>query len=146
MTFDPLAERGMPIDQQIRTWSEQAVGPYDNEAVAPYTRCRVILMNGTEFESIMFSHQFARHTDVAEIKEALALSRRCDQQQQTAVAALVPGNETTLELTLGYEQEAVDLTAWLARNEPDPYVRQTLDFGLLEDFDHLYRYANLYEM
>jgi len=146
MPFNPLEQPGIAVDQQLRSWSDQSTQPYDVESVDPYTRCRVILMNGTEFESIMFSHQFARHTDVAEIKEALALSRRCDQQQQTAVAALVPGNETTLELTLGYEQEAVDLTAWLARNEPDPYVRQTLDFGLLEDFDHLYRYANLYEM
>jgi hypothetical protein len=41
---------------------------------------------------------------------------------------------------------AIDLTAWLAQNEPDPYVKQTFDFGLLEDFDHLYRYANLYEL
>ena len=146
MTFDPLQQRGIPIDQQLRNWSELNIQPYDNETVDPYTRCRVILMNGVEFESIMFSHQFARNTNVAEIRETLALSRRTDQQQQTSVAALVPGEETTLELTLGYEQEAVDLTAWLARNEPDPYVRQTLDFGLLEDFDHLYRYANLYEL
>lgn len=29
----------------------------------------------------------------------------------------------------------VDLTARLAQNEPDPYVKQTLDFTLLEDFD-----------
>ncbi len=36
-------------------------------------------------------------------------------------------------MTLGYEQVAVDLT-------------QTYEFGLLEDFDHLYRYANLYEL
>jgi hypothetical protein len=146
MSFNPLEQEGIPVEKQLRSWSEQNVQPYDKDSVDAYTRCRVILMNGTELESILFSHQFARHTDVAEIKEALALARRCDQQQQTAVAGLVPGDESTLELTLGYEQEAVDLTAWLARNEPDPYVRQTLDFGLLEDFDHLYRYANLYEM
>jgi hypothetical protein len=51
-----------------------------------------------------------------------------------------------LETTIGYEQVAIDLTAWLARNEPDPYIKQTFEFGLLEDFDHLYRYANLYEL
>ena len=49
----------------------------------------------------------------------------------------------TLEVTIGYEQVAVDLTAWLAQTEPDPYVKAALDFALLEDFDHLYRYANL---
>jgi hypothetical protein len=40
---------------------------------------------------------------------------------------------------------AVDLTANLAKNEPDPYVKQTHDFALLEDFDHLYRYSCLYD-
>jgi hypothetical protein len=145
-TFNPLEEEGIAIDDQLRNWSELNVEPYDNEEVDPYTRCRVILMNGVEVESVMFSHQFARHTDVPEIKEKLALSRRVEQQQQKTVNWLIPGDETTLELTLGFEQEAVDLTAWLARNEPDPYQRQALEFGLLEDFDHLYRYANLYEM
>ena len=28
----------------------------------------------------------------------------------------------------------------------DPYLRQVYEFGLLEDFDHLYRYANLYSL
>lgn len=146
MTFNPLDHRGIPIEDQLRSWSDQNTRPYDPDDVDPYTRCRTILMNGIEVESIMFSHQFSRHTDVPEIKEALAVSRRIEQQQQTAVNWMIPGDESTLEVTLGYEQVAVDLTAWLARNEPDPYVRQTLEFGLLEDFDHLYRYANLYEL
>jgi hypothetical protein len=30
--------------------------------------------------------------------------------------------------------------------EPDPYLKQAYEFGVLEDFDHLYRYANLFEM
>ena len=42
-----------------------------------------------------------------------------------------------------YEQVAVDLTAWVARSEPDPYLKQAYQFGLLEDFDHLYRYSAL---
>lgn len=51
-----------------------------------------------------------------------------------------------LETTISDEQVAVDLTGWVARNEPDPYLRQAYEFGVLEDFDHLYRYANLYEI
>ena len=94
----------------------------------------------------MFSHQFARNTDNLEIKQALALSRRVDAQQQKVVNGLNPGDQTPLETTIGYEQVAVDLTSWLARHEPDPMLKQALDFALLEDFDHLYRYANLYEL
>jgi hypothetical protein len=106
----------------------------------------VILMNGIEVEAVIFSHQFARHTDCQEILQKLALGRRIDQIQQKIVNGLNPGDQTTLETTIGYEQVAVDLTAWLARHEPNPYLKQALDFALLEDFDHLYRYANLYDL
>jgi hypothetical protein len=146
VSFNPLEQRGIPIEDQLRSWSELNVEPYDKRSIHPYTRSRIILMNGIEVESILFSHQFARHTDNPEIRQQLALSRRVESQQQKAINWLSPGDETPLETTIGYEQVAIDLTAWLARNEPDPYIRQTFDFGLLEDFDHLYRYANLYEL
>jgi hypothetical protein len=146
MPFNPLEQTGIPVEKQLRNWNELNTEPYDKLKVDPYTRTRVILMNGIEVESIIFSHQFARHTDNPEIKRALALSRRVDQQQQKAVNGLNPGDQTPLETTIGYEQVAVDLTAWLARHEPDPSLKQALDFALLEDFDHLYRYANLYDL
>ncbi|HKX29626.1 MAG TPA: hypothetical protein VJ302_18190 [Blastocatellia bacterium] len=146
MSFNPLAEKGIPIERQLRNWSELNVQPYDKHQVDPYTRVRVITMNGIEVESIIFSHQFARHTDALEIKRTLAMTRRIEQQQQKAINWLTPGEESTLEVTIGYEQAAVDLTAYIARTEPDPYLKQTFDFGLLEDFDHLYRYANLLDL
>jgi hypothetical protein len=144
--MNPLDEKGMPLDQQLRSWPELNVEPFDKQAVHPWTRTRVILMNGIEVESIIFSHQFARNTDDLEIKRALAMTRRIDAQQQKIVNGLNPGDQTPLETTIGYEQVAVDLTAWLARHEPDPMLKQALDFALLEDFDHLYRYANLYDL
>ena len=144
--MNPLEQKGIPVEDQLRNWAELNVEPYDKDAVHPYTRTRVIVMNGIEVESIMFSHQFARNTDNLEIKRALALSRRVDQQQQKVVNGLNPGDQTPLETTIGYEQVAVDLTSWLARHEPDPMLKQALDFALLEDFDHLYRYANLYDL
>ncbi|MBD2096161.1 hypothetical protein H6F90_13545 [Trichocoleus sp. FACHB-591] len=146
MSFNPLAEKGIPLDQQLRNWSELNVQPYIKDQVDPYTRTRVITMNGIETEGIFFSHQFARHTADPDLRRQLAMLRRVEQQQQKVVNWLTPGNESTLEVTIGYEQVAVDLTAFLARHEPDPYIKQAFEFGLLEDFDHLYRYANLLEM
>jgi hypothetical protein len=146
MALNPLDHEGMPIDDQFRNWSDLMAAPYDKRDVDPYTRTRVILMNGIEVESILFSHQFHRHTDNPTIREHLAMSRRVEQQQQKAVNGLNPGDQSPLETTIGYEQVAVDLTAWLARQEPDPAIKMALDFALLEDFDHLYRYANLYEL
>ena len=103
-------------------------------------------MNGTEYESVWFMHQFARHCKDKEIKEALAIIRAQEQQQQKRIASLKPIDESILENTIGYEQLAIDLTATLAKHESDPVNKQALDFALLEDFDHLYRYANLLKL
>jgi rubrerythrin len=146
MLFEPLSERGIPLDKQLRNWRELNVKPYSKEDVHPYSRTRGILLNGIEVEAVMFSHQMARNTLDPEVKKQLAEMRRVEAQQQKAINWLIPGDETTIEVTLGYEQVAVDLTAWLAQHEPDPYLRQVYDFALLEDFDHLYRYANLYQL
>lgn len=146
MTFNPLEHQGMPLERQLRPWRQVSSTPYASDEVHPYTRTRVILMNGIEVEAALFSHQFARHTDNLDLKRSLALTRRIEQQQQKAVNWLLSPDESPLETTLGFEQVAVDLTAWLARNEPDPNLKKALDFALLEDFDHLYRYANLYDM
>jgi hypothetical protein len=146
MAFNPLHEKGIPLEAQLRPWRELNVKPYDKNDVHPYSRTRGILMNGIEVEAVMFSHQMARNTLDSQIKRELALLRRVEAQQQKAINWLIPGDETTIEVTLGYEQVAVDLTAWLAQHEADPYLKQVYDFALLEDFDHLYRYANLYQL
>lgn len=146
MAFNPLEEKGMPMEKQFKTWDEVNTKPYNKDTVHPYTRTRGILMNGIEVAATMFLHEFARHTGDLELKKTLALSRRVEQQQQKAVNWMIPGNESIIEVTLGYEQVAVDLTAFLAQTEPDGYVKQALDFALLEDFDHLYRYANYMKM
>ena len=144
--FNPLDHNGIPLDQQIRDWRELNVEPVDPEAVDPYTRCRIIAMNGIEVEAVLFQHQLARNCPDDEVRRQLAFVRYVESQQQRVVNWLLPGLASVLETTLGYEQVAVDLTAWVARHEPDPYLRQAYEFGVLEDFDHLYRYANLYEM
>ncbi|GAB3894743.1 hypothetical protein GCM10027612_46490 [Microbispora bryophytorum subsp. camponoti] len=140
------AGAGIPLDRQLRNWRELNVAPIDPDRADPYTRCRIITMNGIEIESIMFSHHFARRCPDLEVRQRLAEVRYIEAQQQKAVNWLLPGLASVLETTLAYEQVAVDLTAWVARMEPDPYLKQAYQFGVLEDFDHLYRYANLYEM
>ncbi len=143
--MNPFELKPAKLEDVIMNWRQLTPIPYDRETVDPYTRTRVILMNGTEFEAVWYSHQFSRHTGDNELRRQIALMRRLEQQQQKLVGALKPANETILEHTIGYEQLAVDLTAGLAQREDNPYVKQALDFALLEDFDHLYRYADLME-
>lgn len=146
MTFNPLEQQGIPLDQQLRNWRELNVLPVDPDHSDPYTKCRIIAMNGIEVEAILFSHNFTRVCPDPDVKRKLAEVRYIEAQQQKVVNWLLPGSSSPLETTISYEQVAVDLTAWVARMEPDPYLKQAYEFGVLEDFDHLYRYANLYEM
>ncbi len=127
----------------MKNWKGIEAKPYDKLEADPYTKARIILMNGIEVEAALFGHNFHRHCEDNDLRREIALCRRMEQMQQKHVNWLSPSNETTLELTIGYEQLAVDLTAWLAMHEPDEYSKACMDFALLEDFDHLYRYANL---
>lgn len=146
MGMNPYEERGIALDRQIRSWKQVALPPYRKQDVDAFTRCRVILMNGIENEAAVFSHGFARACDDPDLKAQLAALRRVEHQQQNTINWLNPADQSVLETTIAFEQVAIELTAYLARTEPDQYVKQAFDFGLLEDFDHLYRYAQLLDL
>ncbi|HEX7842515.1 MAG TPA: hypothetical protein VF469_33810 [Kofleriaceae bacterium] len=141
MALDILKETGVPLDRQVFTWREFAGFPFSKLDDDAFTRVRVILMNGIESEAVRFSHACARMN--RELQAALARVRRIEQHQQTLVNWLNPGDQSPLETTIGYEQTAIEVTAWVAQQEPDPYLAQVYRFGMLEDFDHLYRFSAL---
>ncbi|MDR2635126.1 MAG: hypothetical protein LBC13_03980 [Clostridiales bacterium] len=144
--MNPFNEKPMRLEESFLDWKTMYPKSYDKNEVDPYTKCRIILMNGAEYEAVWNSHHFHRHCVNQDIRRELALVRKQEQQQQKRVACLKPIDESLLETTISYEQLAVDLTACMARSEKDKYVKKALDFALLEDFDHLYRYADLLEM
>ena len=141
MGFNPLKEKGIALSKQIRNWHQIVGKPYNKTEVDCYTRTRQILMNGIEIEAWGFKHQMNRFLPNNNDKELIASISRIEDSQQTTANWMGPADQSVLETTLAYEQVAVDLTAWMAQNEPDKYVKETFDFGLLEDFDHLYRYS-----
>ncbi len=144
--MNPFELSPKSVDSAFTSWTNIYPFSYNKMSTDPYTKTRIILMNGTEFEANWFSHQMSRHTTDMELRRELAVTRRAEKQQQMTIACLKPIDETPLETTIAYEQLAVDLTAILAKREPDAHVKMALDFALLEDFDHLYRYADLLEM
>lgn len=146
MAFNPFSVKVKPVEEQFENWCEIYPKPYNKWEVNPYTKTRIILMNGTEFEAQWFSRNFSRHCADNDLRREIALTRRMEQQQQKKIACLKPKDESILEHTISYEQLAVDLTASAAGMEPDCYVKAALDFALLEDFDHLYRYSDLMEL
>ena len=146
MNFNPFEEKTKDIEHVIMSWQDIFVKPYNKNEVSPYTKTRCILMNGTEYEAVWCKHHFNRHYTDNDARREVAMLRRSEQQQQKLISLLKPTDETLLETTISYEQLAVDLTAFLAKRAKNENLKKTLDFALLEDFDHLYRYANLLEM
>lgn len=141
MTLALFEDRGTPLGQQRFTWRELAGKPISKLDDDAFTRVRVILMNGLEAEAIRFSHAAARFNN--DLRLPLAEIRRVEQHQATLVNWLLGADHSPLETTIGYEQVAIEVTAALAQQEPDAYLAQVYRFGLLEDFDHMYRYSAL---
>ena len=141
MGIDLLKDRGTPLDQQRFSWKELVQPPYSKLDDDAFTRVRVILMNGIESEALRFSHACARMNRPLQVE--LARIRRIEQHQQTLVNWLNPPDQNVLETTIGFEQVAIEVTAAVALAEPDKYLAQVYRFGLLEDFDHMYRYSAL---
>jgi hypothetical protein len=143
VALDLFKEKGVPLDRQVFTWKDLVRRPYSKLDDDAFTRVRVIFMNGIEADAVRFKHLLARMS--RQLREPLALVRRVEHHQQTMVNWLNPADQSPLETTLGFEQVAIEVTASVAQKEPDAYLAQAYRFGLLEDFDHLYRYAALYD-
>ncbi|MCH5158389.1 MAG: hypothetical protein J1F33_04225 [Clostridiales bacterium] len=144
--MNPFKEKSYSLERCTSDWKKLYPTAYNKHDTDAYTKVRTILLNGTEFEQCWFMHNLARNTTNNDLRRDVGLLRRMEQQQQKRISFFKPKDESMLETTISYEQLAVDLTAILAQNEKNKYVKAALDFALLEDFDHLYRFSDLLEM
>jgi rubrerythrin len=141
MALSLLRDKGVALEKQNFTWKELVQPPISKLDDDAFTRVRVILMNGQELEALRFSHSCARMNQALQLP--LAQVRRKEQHQATMINWLLGADHSTLETTIGYEQVAIEVTAAVAQAEPDKYLAQVYRYGLLEDFDHMYRYSAL---
>jgi rubrerythrin len=141
MALNLFDSKGVDVDHQRFTWRDMVQKPISKLDDDAFTRVRIILMNGQEMEALHFGHMAARCN--AELRVPLAKVRRTEQHQATMVNWMLGPDHSPLETTIAYEQVAIEITAAVAQREPDPYLAQLYRFGLLEDFDHLYRYSAL---
>jgi hypothetical protein len=139
--MDLLGNKGVALDKQSFTWKELVGNPISKLDDDAFTRVRIIVMSGLERDALRLSHVGARlHGD---LRRPLAELRRVEQHQAAAIGYLMSPDHSPLEMTIAYEQAAVEVTAEIAQREPDAYLAQVYRFGMLEDFDHLYRYSAL---
>ena len=141
MAFSLFDSKGIDIDNQRFTWRDMVQKPISKLDDDAFTRVRVILINGVEMEALRFGHMAARCN--GPLRLILAKVRRTEQHQATMVNWLLAPDHSPLETTIGYEQVAIEITAAIAQREPNDYLAQVYRYGLLEDFDHMYRYSAL---
>ncbi|HEX5057440.1 MAG TPA: hypothetical protein VFX02_13215 [Gammaproteobacteria bacterium] len=141
MTVKLFDAKGTPLSKQTFTWKELVQRPISKLDDDAFTRVRIVLMNGIEQQSNRFQHACAWMN--GELRDHLAMVRRIEHHQQTLINWLLSPDHSPLETTIAYEQVAIEVTAAIAQQEPDPYLAQVYRYGLLEDFDHMYRYSAL---
>jgi len=141
MAIKLFDNKGTRLDQQKFTWRDLVQKPISKLDDDAFTRVRVILMNGIEQQANRFQHLCSQMN--GELRKPLAQVRRVEHHQQTMINWLLSGDHSPIETTIGYEQVAIEVTAAIAQQEPDEYLAQVYRFGLLEDFDHMYRYSAL---
>ncbi len=141
MSLSIMDNKGTPLEKQGFNWKDLVRRPVSKLESDAFAKVRIILMNGIEHEALRFSHACARMNK--DLQKDLALLRRVEHHQATLVNWLLPSDMSPIETTIAYEQVAIEVTAAVAQAEPDPYLAQVYRFGLLEDFDHMYRYSAL---
>jgi len=141
VSINLLKDKGAALDRQRFTWKDMVGKPISKLDDDAFTRVRVVLMNGIESDSIR-TKQTALRMNLP-LREKLAQLMRAEQHQQTCINWLLGPDHSPLETTIAYEQVAIEVTASIAQLEQDDYQSQSYRYALLEDFDHLYRYAAL---
>jgi hypothetical protein len=141
MGLDILSNKGVPLERQEFDWRDLVRVPVSKLDDDAFTKVRIVLMNGIESDQNRFLHALARMN--LDLRVPLARVRRVDHHQQTLVNWLLPPDMSPLETTIVFEQVAIEVTAHVAMHEPDPYLASMYRFGLLEDFDHMYRFSAL---
>jgi rubrerythrin len=141
MSINLLKDKGVPPARQTFTWRDLAGAPMSKLDSDAFTRIRVLLMQSIESDAVHFSYACARTH--RHMQGDLARIRRIEHHQRTLVGSLMPPDQTRPEMAIALEQAAVEVTARAAQSEPDPYQAQVYRFGVVEEVDHLYRFAAL---
>ncbi len=66
--FNPFEQTPIKLIDGVMDWQTVYPKPYSKHDTDPYTKIRIILMNGIETEAAMFGHQFHRHCPDNELR------------------------------------------------------------------------------
>src|SRR3954447_7501981 len=144
--FNPLDHAGVRFDRRTSDRRELNTAPIDPHACTPYTRSWIIAMVGIQKAAIGFDRTVVRTEPDPTRRAVFERLRSAESRRARAVAGMLPWARSALEDALAHEQAAVDVDVWVARAEPEPQRRDIYQCDALEDFGHLYRYADALDL
>ena len=111
MKFNPFEEKPKKIESVIMSWKDIFVKPYNKNEVSPYTKTRIILMNGTEFEATWCKHHFNRHYPDNDARRAVAFLRRIADLIMTIIIYGAIDGTDILSILFSVAMETVQVLA-----------------------------------
>ena len=73
--MNPFKEKAKKPEEYLSSLEKLYPRQYDKNATDPYTKTRIILACGAEYEANWHSHQMQRHFDDMALRRSLALVR-----------------------------------------------------------------------
>ena len=80
--MNPFKEKAKKPEEFLSPLEKLYPKPYDKNETSPYTKTRIILACGAEYEANWHSHQMQRHISDPDLRRDLALTRFIEKQQQ----------------------------------------------------------------
>ena len=98
--MNPFKEKAQSPESYLNSFKDISPKAYDKNQTDPYTKTRIILAAGSEWEANWFSHQMHRNISNTDLRRDIALTRFIEKQQQQKIVNLKPIDETVLETTI----------------------------------------------
>ena len=102
--MNPFKEKAKKPEEYLSSIEKLYPKQYDKNETSPYTKTRIILACGAEYEANWHSHQMLRNIADLDVRRNISLVRFLEKQQQQYLAQLKPADESILETRKEYQR------------------------------------------
>ena len=86
--MNPFKQKVSDAGCYLQSFRDLYPKAYDKNETDPYTKARIILATGAEYEANCFSHQMHRNVANTDLRRDIALARFVEKQQQQMLSCL----------------------------------------------------------
>lgn len=136
MDIDLLNDKGTPLERQVFARREVTISAHELDV---FSRVRGILMNAVEAEQDRFLRACGRANDGIQL--SLAKVRWVEMHQRMFIDWAMPSGQSLLRTAVDLQQAGVEISAAIARAEPDASFAWIFRHGLLDDLERMQQYS-----